>query len=1054
MANMSSAYGTLTLVGYWSGRAVELFHPVLKSWEFYGEYGMRAYRMPTPNRPSAGFSGTGRWSFSGTLERFDSWTRDWIEDSPGTSSPLTQEQYDALLRAMARDDLSIRVEFNDKGEEGYDLDEVGVFTSDGESLNYETLSCQEAEHGWKEVEREDFDGAVLYFQRLAPDANPDQIKKWVKVNIGPSGLFYGGTACLGELYAEDAEGTFDEERFQDFCATFSPKGEAWDAVVEECEQEFDWHIDPEHHPAEPEVPFWVEHEDELEVKLEEGWVTYTERHGLGVSLTSTNIAEHEELRRRYGWRDEFPWDVPTWKDVKQAAVGRDYVIRLKTDGSAISSWNEGYFKKFEAFIVFTDGDSPIVDVAAGAKAVLVLRKNGTVSNDVHGYIGDDFKGWTGITAIAMGAGHYVGLKADGTVEAAGENRDGQCDTANWTDIAAVAAGGNRTFGLRKDGAVVIAGAKGCEAAADWRDVAALDAGGEFAAGLTRDGRVLLAGRLSEGMEEALSWTGVTAIAAGDWHILGLKADGSVLAAGLDNKGQCQVADWTGVASIAAGNAVSIGIKADGTAFCAGARFVREEQGLSVGLNVKCEVVHNGSDGKLEPGMTLAAMDHTGEARAFSSNELEDPDGTDTIIRGMVFRLDPEGTWRRVANSFDPADYGQLAERAARLEEQFGGRFEFGGIFAASDEDDDSEDDDGGDDGPADYWNFLKGSMELLLDMDLRLEITEHEDRELPHFLDGEGSEYFFGATMFVMDLGLSLGDAHTATGEAVELTDEQREQIQGFLLNTLQGSEDPDWTEEDEAWYQAWPSGEGDVGYGEGGVGYDEDQEYELGPLCIPLDGGEPVAVRGSRFVLAGQFGLCGGDKAKIAHMIKFMKGSCTDNVTKATNYVVLGREGGLVWSERKNYVKAREQMEQGGGLRLIEEEELTSALGDDLWETAKETYQEMPESSQEESQVNWWEDPVDLTTVELSALDFQGRRFVLTGEFQHAPGDAREAVLKPLIEAKGGKCTGTVSGKTDYLVLGALGGVGEKKVWTARQLQAKGSSIQIISEETLYQFL
>lgn len=270
MANMSSAYGTLTLVGYWSGRAVELFHPVLKSWEFYGEYGMRAYRMPTPNRPSAGFSGTGRWSFSGTLERFDSWTRDWIEDSPGTSSPLTQEQYDALLRAMARDDLSIRVEFNDKGEEGYDLDEVGVFTSDGESLNYETLSCQEAEHGWKEVEREDFDGAVLYFQRLAPDANPDQIKKWVKVNIGPSGLFYGGTACLGELYAEDAEGTFDEERFQDFCATFSPKGEAWDAVVEECEQEFDWHIDPEHHPAEPEVPFWVEHEDELEVKLEEG----------------------------------------------------------------------------------------------------------------------------------------------------------------------------------------------------------------------------------------------------------------------------------------------------------------------------------------------------------------------------------------------------------------------------------------------------------------------------------------------------------------------------------------------------------------------------------------------------------------------------------------------------------------------------------------------------------------------------------------------------------------------------------------------------------------
>ena len=62
--------------------------------------------------------------------------------------------------------------------------------------------------------------------------------------------------------------------------------------------------------------------------------------------------------------------------------------------------------------------------------------------------------------------------------------------------------------------------------------------------------------------------------------------------------------------------------------------------------------------------------------------------------------------------------------------------------------------------------------------------------------------------------------------------------------------------------------------------------------------------------------------------MIECMKGRCTDRVTKATDYVVLGREGGLNWSDWENYVKAREQTEQGGGLRLIGEEELTSALG------------------------------------------------------------------------------------------------------------------------------
>ena len=83
MANISSASGTLTLVGYWSDRAVELFQPVLKSWEFYGAYGMSAYGMPTSNRPSVSFTGSGRWSFAGTLRSFDDWTRDWVVKEDG-----------------------------------------------------------------------------------------------------------------------------------------------------------------------------------------------------------------------------------------------------------------------------------------------------------------------------------------------------------------------------------------------------------------------------------------------------------------------------------------------------------------------------------------------------------------------------------------------------------------------------------------------------------------------------------------------------------------------------------------------------------------------------------------------------------------------------------------------------------------------------------------------------------------------------------------------------------------------------------------------------------
>ncbi len=74
------------------------------------------------------------------------------------------------------------------------------------------------------------------------------------------------------------------------------------------------------------------------------------------------------------------------------------------------------------------------------------------------------------------------------------------------------------------------------------------------------------------------------------------------------------------------------------------------------------------------------------------------------------------------------------------------------------------------------------------------------------------------------------------------------------------------------------------------------------------------------------------------------------------------------------------------------------------------------------------------MSTVELETLDFQEKQFVLTDIFHQARGrEERNIVVRPCIEVEGGKCSDAVSGKTDYLVLGSLGGVGLKKVWQAR---------------------
>lgn len=80
------------------------------------------------------------------------------------------------------------------------------------------------------------------------------------------------------------------------------------------------------------------------------------------------------------------------------------------------------------------------------------------------------------------------------------------------------------------------------------------------------------------------------------------------------------------------------------------------------------------------------------------------------------------------------------------------------------------------------------------------------------------------------------------------------------------------------------------------------------------------------------------------------------------------------------------------------------------------------------------------------------GSTFVLTGDFAHCNNDRDK--VKALIESKGGRCTGAVSGKTSYLVIGSRGGFGEKKVEKAQALQEQGKDIKIIMEDTLFQFL
>jgi hypothetical protein len=180
-------------------------------------------------------------------------------------------------------------------------------------------------------------------------------------------------------------------------------------------------------------------------------------------------------------------------------------------------------------------------------------------------------------SIAAGIDFTVGVKADGTVVAVGDNDDGQCDVDGWSDIVSVAAGGWHTVGLKADGTVVAVGDSDsgqCDIDG-WSNIVAIAAGYAHTVGLKADGTVVATGGQYGGRCDVDGWSDIVSIAAGGWHTVGLKADGTVVAVGENDDGECDVDGWNDIVYIAVGDGRTAGVKTDGTVVVAGKYYARQ-----------------------------------------------------------------------------------------------------------------------------------------------------------------------------------------------------------------------------------------------------------------------------------------------------------------------------------------------------------------------------------------------------------------------------------------------------------------------------------------------
>jgi hypothetical protein len=211
-------------------------------------------------------------------------------------------------------------------------------------------------------------------------------------------------------------------------------------------------------------------------------------------------------------------------------------------------------------------------VGAGGSHGLGLKADGSIVA-----WGDNYYGQCNVptpnndfVAVSAGDVHSLGLKQDGSIVAWGYNNYGDCNVPSPnTGFVAVAAAWYNSLGLKADGSIVVWGFNyygQCNVPLPNIDYVDVAAGFGYSLGLKNDGSIVTWGRNVEGQCDVPSPnTGFVDVEAMERHNLGLKQDGSIVAWGDNGRGQCNIpSPNTHFVAITSGVDHSLGLKQDGT----------------------------------------------------------------------------------------------------------------------------------------------------------------------------------------------------------------------------------------------------------------------------------------------------------------------------------------------------------------------------------------------------------------------------------------------------------------------------------------------------------
>ena len=268
--------------------------------------------------------------------------------------------------------------------------------------------------------------------------------------------------------------------------------------------------------------------------------------GSGAEVSLTLTENTHELGEQIVWP----------KAETMIAGGDKHLLSLRDDGTVLAAGNNSLGQ------CAVQDWKDVAAVYASDYISAGLRTDGTVLLAGRDTLEQAVSSWQGVTMLAIGDNHILGLTQEGRVLSAGTNSEGCCETGDWEDIQSVFAYNNASFGITAEGKVKVAGRLHAELTdeeeravkeriASWSKIRQVAVYMGDIYGITEDGSVRCEGRAAEGYEkDAEAWKNIQSLQVGDGFVVGLKTDGTLVA--LDGGGNNQKAEvecWNDVAAI-------------------------------------------------------------------------------------------------------------------------------------------------------------------------------------------------------------------------------------------------------------------------------------------------------------------------------------------------------------------------------------------------------------------------------------------------------------------------------------------------------------------------